>query len=70
LQIVKGNPEAEVEVTCSRTGEITSKKLTRSSGNPAWDEAVMNAIEKTGTLPRDENGNMPPKISFGFRARD
>ncbi len=70
LQAVKGNPEAEVEVTCSATGEILSKKLTRSSGNTAWDEAVMNAIEKTGTLPRDENGNMPPKISFGFRPRD
>ncbi|MCX7269876.1 MAG: cell envelope integrity protein TolA [Burkholderiales bacterium] len=70
LQAVKGNPEAEVEVTCSATGEITSKKLIRSSGNTAWDEAVMNAIEKTGTLPRDENGNMPPKISFGFKPRD
>ena len=70
LQTVKGNPEAEVEVTCSATGEITGKKLIRSSGNPAWDAAVMNAIEKTGTLPRDENGNMPPKISFGFRPRD
>ena len=70
LQSVKGNPEAEVEVNCSATGEITSKKLIRSSGNPAWDEAVMNAIEKTGTLPRDENGNMPPKISFSFRPRD
>ena len=70
LQRVKGNPEAEVEVVCSPTGEIMGKKLTRSSGNLAWDEAVMNAIEKTGTLPRDENGNMPPKISFGFRPRD
>lgn len=70
LQSVKGNPEAEVEVTCSPTGEITSKKLIRSSGNPAWDEAVLNAIEKTGSLPRDENGNMPPKISFGFKPRD
>ena len=70
LQAVKGNPEAEVEVTCSATGEITSKKLIRSSGNTAWDAAVMNAIEKTGTLPRDENGNMPPKISFGFKPRD
>ena len=70
LQAVKGNPEAEVEVTCSATGEILSQKLIRSSGNPAWDAAVMNAIEKTGTLPRDENGNMPPKISFGFRPRD
>ena len=70
LQSVSGNPEAEVEVTCSRSGQMTSKKLIRSSGNSAWDEAVMNAIEKTGTLPLDENGNVPPKITFGFRPRD
>jgi hypothetical protein len=30
----------------------------------------VNAIEKTGTLPRDENGNMPPKINFVFMLRD
>lgn len=70
LQAVQGNPEAVVETTCTAKGEILSKKLTRSSGNPAWDEAVMNAIDKTGTLPRDEKGNMPSKISFGFRPRD
>lgn len=70
LQAVKGNPEAEIEVICSSTGEILGRKLTRSSGYLAWDEAVLNAIEKTGTLPRDENGNMPPKISFVFRPRD
>ena len=70
LTNIKGNPEAEVEVICSPTCEIISKMLTRSSGNSAWDEAVMNAIEKTGTLPRDQNGNMPPKIIFGFKPRD
>lgn len=70
MQAVKGNPEAEVEVICAPYGEILSKKLIRSSGNLDWDEAVMNAIEKTGTLPRDENGNMPPKINFVFRPRD
>ena len=70
LQTVKGNPEAEVEVTCSRSGQMISKKLIRSSGNSAWDEAVMNAIDKTGTLPLDENGNVPPKITFGFKPRD
>ena len=70
LQAVKGNPEAEIEVICSTTGEILGRKLTRSSGNSVWDEAVMNAIDKTGTLPRDENGSIPQKISFGFRPRD
>lgn len=70
LQTVKGNPEAEVEVSCSASGEILNKRLTRSSGHSAWDEAVMNAIEKTGKLPHDENGNMPQKVIFTFRPRD
>jgi len=70
LQAVKSNPEAEIEVTCNATGQILSKKLTRSSGNKAWDEAVLNAIEKTGKLPLDENGSMPSTLSFSFRPRD
>jgi colicin import membrane protein len=44
--------------------------LTVSSKNEAWDQAVLNAVNKTGSLPRDENGNMPTKISFSFRPRD
>ena len=70
MQAIKSNPEAEIEVTCSPTGQILSKKLTRSSGNKAWDEAVLNAIEKTGSLPLDENGVMQPKLSFGFKPHD
>jgi colicin import membrane protein len=41
-----------------------------SSGNAAWDQAVLNAVEKTGSLPRDESGNVPNKIAFLFRPRD
>jgi len=70
LQAVKGNPEVEVEVVCNPTGEILGKKLIRTSGNQAWDEAVMSAIDKTGTLPRNGNGAMPPKITLTFRPRD
>ena len=70
LQGVKGNPEAEIIVICNPSGLIVHKKLNRSSGNKAWDEAVLNAIEKTGILPRDENGNMPSQITFAFRPRD
>jgi colicin import membrane protein len=67
---VVGNPAAEVEVTCSPSGQIIGAKLTVSSGNAAWDQAVLNAVEKTGSLPRDENGNVPNKIAFLFRPRD
>ena len=70
LQSVRGNPAAEVEVTCSPSGQIIGIKLTQSSGNAAWDQAVLKAIEKTGTLPHDENGKIPSKIPFVFRPRD
>jgi len=70
LESVRGNPAAEVEVICSPSGQITGMKLTQSSGNAAWDQAVLKAIEKTGTLPRDENGKIPSKIPFVFRPRD
>jgi colicin import membrane protein len=70
LQSVRGNPAAEIEVICSPSGQIIGMKLTQSSGNAAWDQAVLKAIEKTGTLPRDENGKIPSKIPFVFRPRD
>ena len=70
LQAVVGNPAAEVVVICSPSGQIIGKKLKVSSGNDAWDQAVLNAVEKTGILPRDENGNMPSEITFSFRPRD
>lgn len=70
LQSVVGNPAAEVVVICSPSGQIIGKKLKVSSGNDAWDQAVLNAVEKTGTLPRDENGNMPSEITFSLRPRD
>ena len=70
LLLIKGNPEAEVEVTCNPKGEIINKKLIQSSGNPAWDEAVLISIDKTRILPSDENGYISPKITFSFRPRD
>ena len=70
LLSVKGNPAAEVEVICSPSGQIIGMKLTQSSGNAAWDQAVLAAIEKTALLPRDENGNIPSRIPFVFRPRD
>ena len=70
LQSIRGNPAAEVEVIVSPSGQIIGMKLTQSSGNTAWDQAVLKAIEKTSTLPRDENGKIPPKIPFVFRPRD
>jgi len=67
---VAGNPKAEVEVRTSPDGTILSRKLLSSSGNKLWDEAVLKAIDKTVTLPRDEDGRVPPILEISFRPKD
>lgn len=67
---VAGNPKAEVEVRTSPDGTILSRKLLSSSGNRSWDDAVLKAIDKTATLPRDEDGRVPPVLEISFRPKD
>lgn len=52
------NPVAEVEVRATIDGTITSQRLVKSSGNKAWDDAVIRAIIRMATLPRDVDGRM------------
>ena len=64
---VSGNPLATVEVRCAPDGTIVGRKLTKSSGSPAWDEAVLRAIDKTEVLPRDTDGRVPSSFSIDFK---
>lgn len=57
--VVPSRGVAEVQVSVAPDGKITGRKLTRSSGAPAWDEAVLRAIDRTEQLPLDE-GRAPP----------
>ena len=67
---VVGNPRAEVEVKVSADGTILSRRILQSSGNKAWDDAVLRAIDKTEVLPKDTDGRVPPVIVLGFRPLD
>ena len=67
---VAGNPRAEVEVRAAPDGTITSTRLVQSSGNKAWDDAVLRALQKTETLPRDVDGRVPSSLVIGFRPKD
>lgn len=67
---IAGNPRAEVEVRLLPDGTIASSRLAQSSGNRAWDDAVLRAVERTGSLPRDENGRVPSSLVIGFRPND
>ena len=65
-----GNPLATVEVRLAPDGSITSRKLVKSSGAKAWDEAVLRAVDKTEILPRDVDGRVPPLIEIDFKPRE
>jgi len=67
---ISGNPRAEVEVRAAPDGTIVSARITQSSGNKAWDDAVIRALHRTETLPRDVDGRVPSSLVIGFRPRD
>ncbi len=64
---VAGNPKAEVRINVAPDGTIIGRTLTKSSGVPAWDEAVLRAIDKAESLPRDTDGRVqnPTLIVWG-----
>ncbi len=67
---ISGNPRAEVEVRAAPDGTIVGARITQSSGNKAWDDAVIRALHRTETLPRDVDGRVPSSLVIGFRPRD
>lgn len=69
-ETVNGNPRAEVEVRTLPDGTISSRRLVKSSGNAAWDDAVLRAIDRTGSLPRDTDGRVPSPLIIGLRPQD
>lgn len=67
---IAGNPTAEVEVRSALDGSIISQRLIKSSGNKAWDDAVIKAILRTETMPKDVDGRVPTPMILEFRPKD
>ena len=67
---ISTNPVTEVDVVTSPDSTIISRKLVKSSGVTSWDEAVLRAIDKTETLPKDTNGLVPTPLRLVFRPKD
>ena len=69
-----GNPEVRCLVRLLPTGEVQSVRVTKSSGNLAYDEAVVRAIEKSSPLPlpadRDARAAFVPELSFVHRPKE
>jgi colicin import membrane protein len=67
---VQGNPAAEVDIRIAPDGSILQPiRLSKSSGNKAWDNAVLRAIEKADSLPRDTDGRVPSSMTLILRPK-
>lgn len=64
------NNAAEVEVSAAASGTIIARRLLKSSGHKDWDDAVLRAIDRTPTLPRDVDGRVPSRLVITFRPRE
>lgn len=69
-EVISGNPEAVIEVRAAPTGTIIGRRLVKSSGVKDWDEAVLRAIDRTGSLPKDTDGRVPGTVEIVFRPKD
>jgi colicin import membrane protein len=69
-EVVSGNPEAVIEVRAAPTGTIIGRRLVKPSGSKEWDEAVLRAIDRTGSLPKDTDGRVPGTVEIVFRPKD
>ena len=60
-----GNPTVEYRVQLFPDGSLKgTPKMTKSSGVPAFDQAIARAIEKSAPFPPDKTGNVPPVFEF------
>src|SRR5258706_7018116 len=68
---ILGNPEAIFDVALLPTGEVLSVKQRRSSGHPAYDDAVYRAILKSSPLPKPDNPALfERQLELRFRPLD
>ena len=68
---VSGNPAAVVQVNLAPDGAILSTNLLSSSGNAGWDRAVLLALSRAESLPKDDNGKIPQReVKLTFKPKD
>ena len=69
-----GNPQVRCLVRLLPTGDVQSVRVTQSSGNAAYDDAVVRAIEKSSPLPlpsdRDARAAFVPELTFVHRPKE
>jgi len=61
---------AVFKITQLPTGEIISIRKTKSSGSPAYDSAIENAITKSSPLPKKKDGTVERELELEFNLKD
>jgi TonB family protein len=59
--------ETVLAVRCTPTGTLLSATITRSSGNAAWDDAALRAVQRSDPMPQDINGKTPESFKITLR---
>ena len=68
---VSGNPAAVILVSLAPDGAILSTSIQSSSGNAGWDRAVLLALSRAESLPKDDNGKIPQReVKLTFKPKD
>ena len=67
---IPGNPGLDIDIKALPDGTLLIPHIVKSSGYKAWDDAVLNAINKLETLPRDVDGKVPGRVPLTFRPKD
>ena len=70
-QDIPGNPEAIFDVALLPSGEVLTVRKRKSSGHPAYDDAVERAIMKSSPLPLpDDRSVFRRDLELKFRPQD
>lgn len=66
----QGNPFVTMRIEQLPNGEVVNVTVTRSSGVPAFDDAVERAIRAASPLPRDEQGKVERQLDLHYDMYD
>ncbi|QSN63819.1 cell envelope integrity protein TolA (plasmid) [Caballeronia sp. M1242] len=56
--------ETVIAVRLGKTGTLLSAIVSRSSGNPQWDDAALRAVERSDPMPLDVSGEAPASFTI------
>ncbi|WP_176059960.1 cell envelope integrity protein TolA [Paraburkholderia sp. BCC1876] len=59
--------ETVITVRCSPTGTLLDASVLHSSGNSAWDDAALRAVQRSNPMPQDIDGKTPTSFKITLR---